>query len=62
MGPCDEAGKGLRTATTTTVSGVPELSVPAIKVVGLITSLFTAAMVYLALKVGSRSRPPAQRL
>jgi hypothetical protein len=37
--------KGPRTATTTTVSGVPELSVPATKVGGLITLLFTAAMV-----------------
>jgi putative OPT family oligopeptide transporter len=39
-------------ATTTTVSGVRELTVRAIAVGGLITLVFTAGNVYLGLKVG----------
>lgn len=44
--------KGLRIATTTTMSGVRELTVRAIVVGGLITVAFTAANVNLGLKVG----------
>jgi hypothetical protein len=62
MGPCDERPERTadgndddRVRCTRTVG-------PATKVGGLITLLFAAAMVYLTLKVGSRSRPRAQRL
>jgi uncharacterized oligopeptide transporter (OPT) family protein len=57
MDHCDETDpKGLRTATRSTVSGVGELTVPATKVGGLITLLFTAANVYPGAEGGAHVR------